>query len=290
MMYDYFYGKEGEQYAFYRIPKALFTMDCFANMTTDAKILYGLLLDRVSLSVENSWMDADGKVYIIFTLEEVMKALNCADKKATKLLRELYEYGLLERKRQGMGKPSIIYVKNFYSDSLKERFKNRKNDDSRVVQTTIHDSSKVRGINTDINNTDFNKTNLILSEKEDEMRNRTLFHEMIKQNIEYDILLRDYPYETESLDEIVDLIVDVICSNQRETRIGGDDKPIEVVRGQYEKLNYSHIKYVLDSLKENTTEIKNIRQYLLTALYNATMTINAYYSAQYRHDRAMGNI
>ena len=150
MMYDYFYGKEGEQYAFYRIPKALFTMDCFANMTTDAKILYGLLLDRVSLSVENSWMDADGKVYIIFTLEEVMKALNCADKKATKLLRELYEYGLLERKRQGMGKPSIIYVKNFYSDSLKERFKNRKNDDSRVVQTTIHESSKVRGINTDI--------------------------------------------------------------------------------------------------------------------------------------------
>ena len=289
-MYDYFYGKEGEQYSFYRIPKALFTRECFEKMTTDAKILYGLLLDRVSLSAENGWMDADGKVYIIYTLEEVMKSLNCADKKATKLLRELYEYGLLERKRQGMGKPSIIYVKNFYSESLKERFKNRGNSDSEVVKSTIHDSSKVRGINTDMNDTDFNHTNLILSEKEDGMRNRTLFHEMIKQNIEYDILLRDYSYEIESLDEIVDLIVDVICSNQRETRIGGDDKPIEVVRSQFEKLNYSHIKYVLDSLKENTTEIKNIRQYLLTSLYNATMTINAYYSAQYRHDRAMGNI
>ena len=84
-MYDYFYGKEGEQYSFYRIPKALFTRECFEKMTTDAKILYGLLLDRVSLSAENGWMDADGKVYIIYTLEEVMKSLNCADKKATAL-------------------------------------------------------------------------------------------------------------------------------------------------------------------------------------------------------------
>lgn len=272
MRYDYFYGKEGEQYSFYRIPKALFTMDCFEKMTADAKILYGLLLNRVSLSVENGWMDEEGKVYIIYTLEEVMKALNCADKKATKLLRELYAYGLLERKRQGMGKPSIIYVKNFYSDSLKERFKNREKYDSQVVKSTNQDSLKVRGINTDINNTDFNKTNLILSEKEEGMRNRTLFYEMIKQNIEYDILFREYPCEAESLDEIVELIVDVICSKQKYVRIGCDNKSIQVVRSQFEKLNYNHIKFVLECLKENTTEIKNIRQYLLTTLYNATMT------------------
>lgn len=71
MMYDYFYGKEGEQYSFYRIPKALFTTECFKNMTTDAKILYGLLLDRVSLSVENGWMDAEG----INTIKKERKSL-----------------------------------------------------------------------------------------------------------------------------------------------------------------------------------------------------------------------
>ena len=114
MQYEYFYGAQAEQFSFYRIPKALFTEPNFRELSTDAKVLYGILLDRMSLSLKNQWLDAQNKVYIIFTVEEIMDALNCANQKATRLMVELEkEAGLIERKRQGLGRPNLIYVKNF---------------------------------------------------------------------------------------------------------------------------------------------------------------------------------
>lgn len=112
-MYDYFYGAEAEQFFFYRIPKVLFTEERFRSVSAEAKVLYGLLLDRMSLSCKNGWLDQAGRVYIIFTIEEVMTALGCADQKAGKLLHELEsKCRLIERKRQGLGKPNLIYVMN----------------------------------------------------------------------------------------------------------------------------------------------------------------------------------
>lgn len=111
--FDYFYEEQAEQFTFYRIPKILFTDTSFVGMSTDGKLLYGLLLDRVSLSTKNQWIDKKGRVYIIYTLHAIQEALKCGDKKATKLLVELERYGLIERKRQGQGKPAIIFVKNF---------------------------------------------------------------------------------------------------------------------------------------------------------------------------------
>lgn len=114
MQYKYFYGAQAEQFSFYRIPKALFTEPNFRELSTDAKVLYGILLDRMSLSLKNQWLDAQNKVYIIFTMEEIMDALNCANQKATRLMVELEKQaGLIERKRQGLGRPNLIYVKNF---------------------------------------------------------------------------------------------------------------------------------------------------------------------------------
>ena len=114
MQYDYFYGAQAEQFSCYRIPKALFTDTQFKDLSTDAKVLYGILLDRMSLSLKNQWLDAQNKVYIIFTVEEIMDALNCANQKATRLMVELEKQaGLIERKRQGLGRPNLIYVKNF---------------------------------------------------------------------------------------------------------------------------------------------------------------------------------
>ena len=114
MQYEYFYGAQAEQFSFYRIPKALFTEPNFRELSTDAKVLYGILLDRMSLSLKNQWLDAQNKVYIIFTVEEIMDALNCANQKATRLMVELEKQaGLFERKRQGLGRPNLIYVKNF---------------------------------------------------------------------------------------------------------------------------------------------------------------------------------
>jgi len=114
MQYEYFYGAQAEQFSFYRIPKALFTEPNFRELSTDAKVLYGILLDRMSLSLKNQWLDAQNKVYIIFTVDEIMDALNCANQKATRLMVELEKQaGLIERKRQGLGRPNLIYVKNF---------------------------------------------------------------------------------------------------------------------------------------------------------------------------------
>ena len=114
MQYEYFYGAQAEQFSFYRIPKALFIELNFRELSTDAKVLYGILLDRMSLSLKNQWLDAQNKVYIIFTVEEIMDALNCANQKATRLMVELEKQaGLIERKRQGLGRPNLIYVKNF---------------------------------------------------------------------------------------------------------------------------------------------------------------------------------
>lgn len=113
---SYYYGYEAEQFSFYRIPKLLFTDSRFAGISTDAKLLYGVLLDRMSLSMKNGWHDNQGRVYIIFTLDDVAETLGCKTEKAIKLFHELDTkkgVGLIERVRQGQGRASLIYVKNF---------------------------------------------------------------------------------------------------------------------------------------------------------------------------------
>ena len=112
----YYYGRAGEQYAFFRIPKLLLTDERFAEVSTDAKLLYGLLLDRMELSYRNGWIDEQNRVFIIFTAEEVMSTLHCRSEKAARLFAELDSskgIGLIERKRQGLGRPTLIYVKDF---------------------------------------------------------------------------------------------------------------------------------------------------------------------------------
>lgn len=108
MMLDYFYGQSGELFAYFRIPKALFQDSRFRQLSTDARTLYGILLDRMSLSAKNSWVDEHGRVYIIYTVREVQESLCCAEHKAVKLFRELEQADLIERKRRGLGRPSLI--------------------------------------------------------------------------------------------------------------------------------------------------------------------------------------
>lgn len=118
--FEYYYGNEAEQYSFFRIPKTLFTDLNFKKLSVEAKILYGILLDRMSLSIKNKWLDEENKVYIIYTIEEIMEVLNWGRNKSVKVMKEIEEIGLLEKKRLGLGKPNLLYVKNFiYTENNK---------------------------------------------------------------------------------------------------------------------------------------------------------------------------
>ena len=266
MTLDYFYGQAGELFSFYRIPKALFQEPRFQNLSTDAKTLYGILLDRMSLSAKNGWLDEQGLVFIIFTIEDVKRALCCADNKATKLLRELEEFGLIERKRRGLGKPSLVYVKNFSAESSKESVKNRDNDDSCGSKIACQDPVKSRGIKKKENKTEMNNTNPILSDESEKMSKRTQLEEFFSQSLEVELLLRLFPDDEDTIYQIVDLLVDTCATNRKLLRIAGDDKPAEVVRSRFMKLNADHIRFVLKCLAENSSPIRNMKQYLLASL------------------------
>lgn len=287
MTLDYFYGQAGELFSFFRIPKALFQEQQFQDLSTDAKTLYGILLDRMSLSVKNEWFDKKGRVFIIFTIEDVKRTLRCADNKATRLLRELEEFGLIERKRRGQGKPCLVYVKNFSAESSKESVKNRDNDDSCGSKIACQDPVKSRGIKKKENKTEMNNTNLILSDESEKMKNRELLEEYFSHSLEIDLLLRLYPDDEDTLYQIVNLLVDTCATNRKLLHIAGDDKPAEVVRSRFMKLNADHIRFVLKCLAENSNPIRNMKQYLLASLYNAPTTMQLSYQNQTNHDLAM---
>ena len=286
MTLDYFYGQAGELFSFFRIPKALFQEQRFQDLSTDAKTLYGILLDRMSLSVKNEWFDKKGRVFIIFTIEDVKRTLRCADNKATRLLRELEEFGLIERKRRGQGKPCLVYMKNFSAESSKERVKNRDNDDSCGSKIACQDPVKSRGIKKKENKTEMNNTNPILSDESEKMKNRELLEEYFSRSLEIELLLRLYPDDEDTIYQIVDLLVDTCDSKRKLIRIAGDDKPAEVVLSRLKKLNADHIRFVLDCLAANTSPIRNMKQYLLAALFNAPTTIQLYYQNKVNHDLA----
>ena len=286
MTLDYFYGQAGELFSFFRIPKALFQEQRFQDLSTDAKTLYGILLDRMSLSVKNEWFDKKGRVFIIFTIEDVKRTLRCADNKATRLLRELEKFGLIERKRRGLGKPSLVYVKNFSAESSKESVKNRDNDDSCGSKIACQDPVKSRGIKKKENKTEMNNTNLILSDESEKMKNRELLEEYFSRSLEIDLLLRLYPDDEDTLYQIVNLLVDTCATNRKLLHIAGDDKPAEVVRSRFMKLNADHIRFVLKCLAENSSPIRNMKQYLLASLYNAPTTMQLSYQNQTNHDLA----
>ena len=286
MTLDYFYGQAGKLFSFYRIPKALFQEQRFQNLSTDAKTLYGILLDRMSLSVKNEWFDKQGRVFIIFTIEDVKRTLRCADNKATKLLRELENFGLIERKRRGLGKPSLVYVKNFSSDLSNESVQNRENHESGSPKNACQDPPKSRCNKNKKSKTERNNTNPILSDELEKMKNRKLLEEYFSRSLEIDLLLRLYPDDEDALYQIVNLLVDTCATNRKLLHIAGDDKPAEVVRSRFMKLNADHIRFVLKCLAENSSPIRNMKQYLLASLYNAPTTMQLSYQNQTNHDLA----
>lgn len=287
MEYPYFKGLEADRYSFYRVPKALVKADLFQKMSGDAKLLYAVLLDRMSLSIKNGWQDQDGNTYIFCTIEEVMDSIHCARQKAVKLLDELeQDFQLIERRRQGLGKPNLIYVKDLYAGLSQSNYQKYGNHTSESLKNELPVVPKSNGSNTEkINKTDNSKTDLIYSaELQEEEQYRSYFRE----KLELSILEQNYPMDKAVLHEILELLVETVTSRKKFLRICGEEKSKEVVKGRLMKLDSSHIQYILECLKENSTQIRNIKQYLLATLYNAPVTVDSYYSAQVRHEFGWG--
>ena len=282
MGFDYFYEENAELFAFYRIPKILFTDLRFRELSTEGKVLYGLFLDRVSLSRDNGWADENKRVYIIFTVEAIRDYLGCSEKSAIKYLAELEESDLIERKRQGLGKPALIYVKSF-SERQNVQCRNCNNYDQATVKNTAADENNLQPNRTDYNNADITDTSPILPDDE-----RMGYEKYIDRQLEIGIIKQDYPCDSEMIDGIRELILDVLSSKRETIIIAGDEKPVSTVKSRFMKLNMEHIKYVTDCMRGNKTKIRSIKQYLLAALYNAPATMESYYQAEVNHDMAEG--
>ena len=306
--FDYYYGDESGQFSYFRIPRQLVTSDQFRRLSTDAKLLYGLFLDRMGLSAKNGWYDKLGRVFIFYTLDEIQADLNCGHDKATKLLVELDTgkgIGLIERVRQGQGKPTRIYVKRFTTGQIppqpqgsqdlppsgspecgKVAVQTAEKPQSRVRQSRSPECGKTAGIYPDLNQTDFSplEPSIYPSVPPPAGRwmDRSDCRREVEGQIEFSHLCRQFGYE--DVDGVVELMVDTLCSTRPTLRIGGEEIPTGQVKSRFLTLDSSHLEYVFDCMRRNTTQVRNIRAYLLTALYNAPVTMSNYYQAEVQHD------
>ena len=331
-VFDYYYGTEAEQFSFFRIPRVLIQDPRFKQVSTDAKLLYGLMLDRMSLSMKNGWLDEENRVYIIYTLENIMEDLNCGKDKGVKILAELDTVkgiGLIERKKRGLGKPSIIFVKNFASLVVEKKTEAEKEEDSIKIVNEIQSSEEPKSEKLSARSPEFGKTEVLPSEKQqsgvlengsldfgkiegsynkdfndnefndiDRNYNNSIYPihpsesdeidcymEVIKENIEYDYYKKYGNIgEYELVEELYQLICDVVCVKRVHITIGGDKIPYELVKSKFLKIRQSHIAYVLESMKKVSSPIRNIRAYLLTALYYAPSTMHYYYQQEVQKD------
>ena len=288
--FSYFYGDEADMLTFYRIPKLLFTSEVFKALTTDAKVLYGLMLDRMTLSMKNKWFDSENRAYIYFSLEDVMELLNCKKNKAVKTIQELdgeNGMGLIEKKRQGQGKPTMFYVKNFIindSEVEKTNFKNIPKPTSKGLY-----NQPIEVLKTNSNNNYVNKNYLSNTESDhiqsiDGVTEMGGYATLIKKNLEFDVLLRNHPYDQEMIEGLYALILETVLRQGEKILIAGNTYPLELVKSKFLKLDSGHIEYVMNCFLKNTTKVRNIKKYLLTALFNAPTTIGSYYQAEVNHD------
>ena len=373
--FDYYYGIEAEQFSFYRVPRILIKDKKFKNLSSDAKLLYGLMLDRMSLSMKNGWLDADNRVYIYYTTESIMNDLSCAKATAIKVLAELDSkkgIGLVEKKRQGLGKPDIIYVKNFVTvgsdkknrDTMEKYDSNEKKDKSDKEYSTKQNADfheYMQEYETDFNmessesqdleikkfknytsrsseielqevqNLDFRKferqncrssevelqevqelnpnytnnnyTNKSYTEMSDNnliypiyqsdkradgcdgLNESSAYISLIKENIEYDNLMQDKKWNDRELyEELFQIICEIVCVKRKSVRVAGENYPYELVKSKFLKLNSSHLMYVMDCMHKTVSKIGNIKAYMITALYNAGITISHYYQQAVQYD------
>jgi len=315
--------KTAEVFSFYQIPKVLFRHEEFSELDGWSILLFSMLVDRVALSSENAedFTDKNGDIFIIFTVEEAMKKSGKGNKAIIKYFKQLEDVGLIERIKRGQGKPSIIYVNDFTfiedenehfkkcqnntsrnvittrQEVSKRHFKKCNNHTSRSVKNTPQEVSKGHANKTDINKTDLNETESInpinqfselraKTDMNETIDNYDKYREIIHENIEYAYFMTAPQWESKKqrVSELAEIIIECVCSSAESIRVGKQNIPKEIIKSRMLKLGSGHIEYILDCLDENKTSVKNIKEYLKTAIYNAPVTIDSHYSAKVNHD------
>ena len=277
--------------------------------------------NRMGLSMKNKWLDEENKVYIIYQITEIQSDLGFSKKKAMDYLTELEKIGLIEKKKRGFGLPNIIYVKSFMAHQSSQRSNEMGTSQEKdAVHRSIERGTPevmnkhLRGAETDTsevpknglqevpktvplynktymnyNNQSNMKSNHIKSDGDRircDQKEQTInaYAELVKKNIDFDVLLHTYSREQDLVEEIYQLILETVQTEKDMIWIAGEYYPAGFVKGKLMKLNYSHIEYVLECMDKNTTKVRNIKQYLLAALFNAPSTIGSYYKAEVNHD------
>ncbi len=321
-MFNYFNCEEIDKFTFYRMPKVLITDDYFKKLSCESKLLYGLLLDRAGLSKKSNWIDENNRLYVYFKNEEVMDMLNVGKNKAVAMFKELEEIGLIIRKKQGQGKPTRVYVMNF-ADVLEDVSDIQTSDEKikKEVLTPENQTSEKNYVEEEVltpknqtsrvlkmgslpfiieNKTEKSKTNLSIYQEKDkksEVKQKSdVIDEMdfrgkvdeISEYLEIDRLCYNGDIFEEEIKEIVELIAWVMLTPQENIQISGVPTNVNLVRKRFDMLNSSHIEYVFECLHSTETKIKNRRNYLLTCLFSAPVTIDGYYANQVAHDLSSG--
>lgn len=255
--------------AYIVVPKALFKETKYEKLSALAKLLFGFLLDRTSLSAANgkAWMDASGCHYVFFPLTEIMKRFGCGHDKAAALLRELEQIGLITRSLKGKGKPYRIVVKTDAIKPEKEKSKGGENRNDHL--------EKPEGNKTD--NNKLNNKPYTITESD-----RASVEKEIKENICYDVLLEQI--DKKLVDSIVDVIVDTLCSPSSRVMISGRSIPWEEVLRRFWTLDQMDIYYVSDTVQRECNEIHSLRGYILARLYEAKNLGDVYYSCWAERD------
>lgn len=323
--FDYYYGVEAEQFTFVRVPKVLFTdKEHFGGLSNEAKLLYGLLLERMSLSRKNNWIDKHNRVYIIFPVEEIEESLDVGHEKALNLLKELDDQsgiGLVKKKRRGLGLPSILYVKNFivkgeqntdrvptsrsteneFREFGKTDFKKSENQTSENPKNRLLEVRKSDSNNIDIDNTDMSYTyDQSIARSQAGIQNfspgadglidaieRSTVEEKVKKQIDYDCLI-SHPDSSvvQMAEEIKALMVDVLCG-ERSVVSEGKRVSEETAKAAYRKITFDHVQYVMKSLVSYPDKISRIDRFLTVSLFNSVYTLTNSTFAGFEYDMRM---
>lgn len=294
---------------FYQMPKFLFDGDLKKGLSNDAKVLYSLLKDRHELSLQNNWVNGNKEVYLVYTREDMADMLGCSQPTLRKSIKQLINLGLMEEERMGLNRANRLYLTavTLVNTGVKDSFspvcnnlsvQNEKDLQSGVKESFVQECKELSPNDTNINNTDSNDTDInhinpseTADDGYDVIEIREHYEKVIKKNIEYDYMIQYKFGWKKDVDNIVGIMAD-ICAlpDSASVKVNGNAQTVSVVRERFLQIDSMHLEYIMDALDENPSNVRNIRAYLITTVFNAPTTISQYYRSKVNHDTHRGRM